>query len=99
MSAPTGPRPATQRDLLFMSTPALWPQWPMLPLVRRHADGSFDCGLMYDCRGAPRLAGLAATVFLSNLFLLPKPLDEFLRLPRETYDTFDGVIRSLEMAR
>ena len=92
MSAPTGPRPATQRDLLFMSTPALWPQWPMLPLVRRHQDGSYDCGLMYDCRGAPRLAGLAATVFLSNLFLLPKSLDEFLQLPKETFDTFDEVV-------
>ena len=92
MSAPTGPRPATERDLLYVSTPALWPQWPMLPVVRRHPDGSYDCGLMYDCRGAPRLAGLAATVFLANLFLLPRSLDEFLQLPRETYDTFDEVV-------
>jgi hypothetical protein len=93
MTAPTDPPLAgTDRDLFFMSTPALWAAWPMLPLVRRHADGSHDCGLMYDCRGAPRLAGLAATVFVANLFLLPKTLGEFLRLPRETFDTFEEVI-------
>src|SRR5829696_8342261 len=87
MSVPTQ-RPATQRDLLVLSTPELWPAWPMLPVVRCRADGSYDCGLIYDCRGAPRLAGLAATVFLCNLFLLPRTLDEFLTLPRETYDNF-----------
>src|SRR5262245_48146361 len=92
MTAPTRPRPASERDLLLMSTPALWPAWPMLPVVRRHADGSYDCGLMYDCRGAPRLAGLATTVFLANLFQLPKTLDEFLKLPRETFDTLEEVI-------
>jgi hypothetical protein len=93
MSKPSGPRPATERDLFFLSTPALWTTWPMLPVVRRHADGSYDCGLMYDCRGGgTRLAGLAASVFLANLFLLPRTLDEFLKLPRETYDTLEEVV-------
>src|SRR3954447_13227004 len=90
MTAPS--RPDAGRDLLFMSTPALWPAWPMLPLVRRHPDGSYDCGLLYDCRGAPRLAGLAATVILCNIFQLPGTLDELLLLPRETFDTFDEVV-------
>jgi hypothetical protein len=91
MTAPVRPRPATERDLLFMTTPALWPAWPLLPVVRRHPDGRLDCGLMYDCRGAARLAGLSATVFLGNLFQLPKTLDEFLKLPREIYDTPEEV--------
>src|SRR4051794_41000693 len=56
-------------------TPALWTTWPLLPVVRRHADGGYDCGLMYDCRGAPRLAGLAASDFICNLFMLPRTLD------------------------
>lgn len=63
-----------------------------LPVVRRHADGSYDCGLMYDCRGAPKLAGLMATVFLSNLFLIPRTLDEFLELLKETFDNFEEVV-------
>jgi hypothetical protein len=92
MTARKGPQAGTDRDLFFMSTPALWAAWPMLPVVRRRADGDFDTGLMYDTRGAARLAGLAATVFLANLFLLPRTLDEFLALPRETYDTFEEVI-------
>jgi hypothetical protein len=93
MTAPRGPRAATERDLLWMSTPALWTTWPMLPVVRRHADGGYDCGLMYDCRGGgPRLAGRVATVWICNLFLLPRTLDEFLRLPRETFDTLEEVV-------
>jgi hypothetical protein len=92
MTAPASPRPATERDLLFMSSPSLWPTWPILPVVRRRADGDFDTGLMYDTRGATRLAGLAATVFLGNVFLLPGTLDEFLALPRETYDNFEEVV-------
>jgi hypothetical protein len=92
MTAPVRPRPASERDLLFMSTPALWPQWPILPVIRRHPDGPDDCGLMYDTRGATRLAGLAATVFIGNVFLLPKSLDEFLALPKETYDNFEEVV-------
>src|SRR4051794_39784411 len=92
MTAPASPRPATERDLFFMTSPALWDAWPMLPVVRRHADGNYDCGLMYDTRGAPQLAGLMATVWLSNLFLIPRTLEEFLALPKETYDTFDEVV-------
>jgi hypothetical protein len=92
MTAPSRRRQATERDLLWMSTPALWPQWPILPVVRRHPDGDFDTGLMYDTRGATRLAGLAATVFIGNLFQLPRTLDEFLALPKETYDTFEEVV-------
>jgi hypothetical protein len=92
MSLPTRPRAATERDLTVMTTPGLWPAWPMLPLVRRYPNGRLDCGLLYDTRGAPRLTGLAATVFLANLFLLPRTLDEFLALPRETYDNFEEVV-------
>src|SRR4051794_9923514 len=92
MSGPVTPRPPAQRDLLFMSTPSLWDHWPILPVVRHRGGGEMDTGLMYDTRGAARLAGLAATVFIGNIFLLPRTLDEFLALPRETYDTFEEVV-------
>ncbi len=84
-------RPATARDLMFFTTPALWPAWPMLPVVRRHADGRIECGLMYDCRDAARLSGFSATVWKCNLFLIPPTLEEFLAMARETFDTPEEV--------
>lgn len=93
MSGPRGKAGSNERDLLFMSNPKMWDTWPMLPVVRHHADGSDDCGIMYDCRGGgPRLAGRVATVWICNLFLLPSTLDEFLELPRETFDSFEEVV-------
>ena len=41
--------------------------------------------------GVHDLAGYSATVFLTNLFLLPERLDEFLALSRETFDTPEEV--------
>src|SRR5690349_10866990 len=92
MSSPTRPRAATDRDPTIMHTPSLREHWPILPVVRHRNDGAMDTGLMYDTRGAARLAGLAATVFIGNIFLLPKTRDEFLELPKETFDTFEEVV-------
>ena len=58
------------RHLLFVTTPALWPVWPCLPLVRR-TEGREELGLRFDARGACGLCGHTATVFLCNLYALP----------------------------
>ena len=42
-------------------------------------------------RGTSGPYGFSATVFLTNLFLLPKTLDEFLALPKEVFDTAEEV--------
>ncbi len=81
-----------ERSARFMSTPQLWPQWPFLPLVRRHDDGDMDYGVMADLFGAMALPGYGATVFGTNLFSLPKKLEGFLQLPHETFDTVDEVV-------
>ena len=74
------------RDLLFVTTPALWPAWPFLPVIR-HTRGAEALGLMFDARGAAGRSGYDLTVFLGNLFDLPAGLDAFLALPRETFET------------
>ncbi len=83
-------RCARERALLFLTTPALWPHWPFLPLVRR-AGGREELGVVFDARAA-RLTGYSATVFKTCLFLLPPTFEQFLALPRDTFDTADELI-------
>jgi hypothetical protein len=81
-----------ERNLLFISTPSLWPAWPFLPLVRRKDDTLEECGVLYDCWTKGRRPGYRATVFFTNIFELPTGEDELLALPRETFDTPDEVV-------
>ena len=85
--APSQPRQAGARDLLFFRTPALWPTWPFLPVVRRRPGGGTDLGVLYDARGTSGRCGYSATVFVTNLLLMPPTEAEFLALPREVFDT------------
>ena len=75
---------ARDRTVLFLSTPALWPLWPFLPVVRR-TRGHEELGVVFDARSA-RLTGFSATVFLTNLFALPPNFEAFLALPKEVFD-------------
>jgi len=77
--------PARDRTVLFLGSPALWPAWPFLPVVRRNK-GYEELGVVFDSRSAG-LTGLSTTVLFANLFDLPANLNEFLGLPRETFDT------------
>ncbi len=81
-----------ERTLMFLTTPALWPAWPFLPVVRR-SRGAEELGVVFDSRAAG-LTGFSATVFHANLYLLPPTLDRFLELPRDTYDSAEEVIAS-----
>lgn len=87
-----GVRHARERTLLFLTTPALWPAWPFLPVVRR-TRGVEELGVVFDARAAG-LTGFSATVFHSNLFALPPTLDRFLALPRDTFDSAEELIAS-----
>ena len=77
---------ARHRTVLMVSTPALWPAWPFLPVVRR-TSGTEELGVVFDARHACGLTGYSATVFGCNLFMLPRTWSEFLALPREVYDS------------
>ncbi|MFO0806435.1 MAG: hypothetical protein U0791_25300 [Gemmataceae bacterium] len=81
----------TTRQLLFLTTPALWSTWPFLPLVRR-TGAEEEHGLLFDPMGELSKTGLSTTVFLANLFLLPPTLEEFLALPKEVYDEADKLL-------
>jgi hypothetical protein len=87
----TPPRPATARDLLFFRTPRLWTTWPFLPVVRHSPDREVECGVLYDCWTVARRGGYSATVFKTNLFLLPRTEDEFLALPKEVFDSAEEI--------
>jgi hypothetical protein len=92
MPKPQSPEQALRsRNLLFLSRPKLWAHWPFLPLVRRRPGAEEEYGVLLDALGAFGVPGFSATVVLSNLFLLPRTLDEFLALPRETFDTPEEV--------
>jgi hypothetical protein len=77
--------------LLFFTCPELWPNWPVLPLVRRREGQSEELGLLVDAMGLADRPGYSATVFLGNLFLMPSTLEELLALPHETFDTADEI--------
>ena len=81
---------ARERTLLFLTSPALWPAWPFLPVVRR-TRGREELGVVFDARAAG-LTGYSATVFVTNLFMLPPDLSAFLALPHETFDTAEELI-------
>lgn len=80
------------RTVLFLTTPALWPAWPFLPVVRR-SRGREELGVVFDARSA-RLAGYSATVFACNLFDLPPNFEAFLALPHETFDSAEELAAS-----
>jgi hypothetical protein len=87
------PRRATMRDITFMSTPSLWSVYPFLPVIRRGAVGGCQqLGVLYDAVGVFGRYGYTATVWLANLFLLPKTEAELFELPKIVYDTLDELV-------
>ena len=79
---------ARRRNLLFFTTPRLWPHWPVLPVVRRRLNQlEPELGVLYDAAGCSGRPGYSATVFLSNWFCLPATEARLLALPREVHDT------------
>jgi hypothetical protein len=90
MSPPTSADPARNRTLFFLTHPDRWPLWPFLPVVRRRG-GEEELGVLYDALRARDLPGYSCTIFLTNLFLLPETVEQFLALPRETFDTPEEV--------
>ena len=82
-----------ERNLLFLSSPRLWPAYPFLPLVRRTSTEE-ECGLLMDLVGLYDLYGYSSTVFLVNLYDLPPTLAGFLALPRRAFDSAEEVFES-----
>ena len=91
MSATAAGRESLTRHLLAVATPALWPAWPFLPVIRQTAEGE-EYGLLFDAMGTASKTGYSATVWACNLFLLPPTFEEFLALPKEVYDQAEELI-------
>jgi hypothetical protein len=92
MNGSAPPLRGIARDLLFLRTPALWPTWPFLPLMRRRPGQEEEYGVVYDFQGTSGRTGFSSTVFLSNLFLMPVNEDEMLALPHETFDNAEEIV-------
>jgi hypothetical protein len=88
-------KPATQqrlRDLRAFRDPELWKCWPFQPVVRRTQEGNDQqLGILYDAVHTCGQYGYSATVFLTNLFLLPATEERFFALPKLVYDTADEI--------
>jgi hypothetical protein len=82
-------RPGRVRNLHFFANPKLWPAYPFLPVVKRPVDKPEEYGVLFDAMGIANLAGHSATVFMTNLFMMPEQLSEFLALPKEVFDTWE----------
>jgi len=82
------------RTLYFLEHRDRWPHWPFLPVVRRRPGHDTELGLVFDALHACDLAGYSATVFLTNLFLIPATLKQFLALPRETFDSAEELAQA-----
>jgi hypothetical protein len=75
-----------QRDLTMFRDPRLWQHWPFLPLIRPRPGRDPELGVLFDARGQANLYGYSATVFLTDLLLVPPTVVEFLALPKLVYD-------------
>jgi hypothetical protein len=92
MNGSAPPLRGIARDLLYLRTPRLWPTWPYLALMRRRPGQEEEYGVLYDFRGTSGRTGFSATVFLSNLFLMPRNEEQMLALPHETFDNADEIV-------
>jgi hypothetical protein len=83
------------RDRVLFQTPTLWRYWPYLPVLRPHPSGEGqELGVLYDARRASDRYGFSATVFVTNVFLLPATEEALFALPRHVYDTADEMIEA-----
>jgi hypothetical protein len=80
------------RDLVVIANPRLWRTWPFLPVVRAPPGGEKELGVLYDARHVSGQYGYSATVFLANLFMLPRTERALLDMPRCVYDTFEELL-------
>ena len=82
-------RHARLRNLVWFRSPRLWKTWPFLAVVRSLPDGGRQCGVLFDAKNVSGTYGFSATVFLANLFQLPRTPAELFALPRIVYDTWE----------
>ncbi|MGW8177945.1 MAG: hypothetical protein ACWGQW_04010 [bacterium] len=78
-----------QDDRGMILHPDLWPKWPMLPVKRRIYDkyGNFrdlECGVLFE--------NTRFTVYVVNLFMLPKTFKEFQNTKHYKYSNVDELL-------
>lgn len=61
-------------------------------MVRRRPGCEEELGVVFDSLNAGGPPGLSSAVLLSNLYLLPRRLEQLLELPREVFDTPEEMV-------
>ncbi len=74
-----------EQDKLIIRDPNKWPQWPYLP-VKKHLRYELKCGVIIE-DGAKDV-----TIYMTNLFNLPKTSAEFKALPQVKYNSVDELL-------
>jgi len=74
-------------DAEMICNPQFWPSFVVLPLKRRNAFEERNLGLLFD---EPREAGYR--VFLTNMFMLPMPKEEFDKVERINYPSVEALL-------
>lgn len=81
-----------RRAVEIVGLPQDWPDWPVLPMVRGDPNHDPDLGVLIDLFHDRGVVGYSSTVFICNLFRVPKRLTTILKLPKEVYDLPEEVI-------
>jgi hypothetical protein len=93
MSSSLSAQHKRQRDLVLLRTPSLWSTWPFLPVVRWLPPGQGrQLGVLYDASHHCQRYGYSATVFITNIFMLPQTQEELFSLPKFVYDTVEEMV-------
>jgi hypothetical protein len=74
-----------KESLAFLANPARWPAYPFLPLLKGDfGEGTDEVGVLY-ADGKP-------VIYRTNLFTLPKTVEEFRALPQSCYGSFADIL-------
>ena len=81
---------AAARDHVAMvRSPDRWPAWPYLPVKRGHLPDA-DLGIVLASETT--VLGDHPTVYLINLFALPRTPDEWAAAPKMTYPSAEAMV-------
>ena len=71
----------------YLRNPRLWPHRPFFPVTRKTGPGELDFEL-----GVVFSAGKRSIVYLTNLFMLPSTIVEFVKIPKLEYNSIEEMV-------
>ena len=75
-----------QRDATLIRHPGSWPGWPYLPLTKAIPNADKQLGTMLAGEG------YGSTIFLVNMYSMPRNKEDFDGLPRKVYNSAEDIV-------